>query len=148
MICAAGSSSIFKCSDGGPEMIFITGGIGQGKRDHAEKVYGIDKSKMTDGRVFDINTSKTAECIYNYHELIRRLIKNGIDPEEYTKEFVRKNAGAVVIMNEVGCGIIPAEKEERLYREAVGWCGCILAGRAEKVIRIICGIPIVLKEKK
>ena len=129
-------------------MIFITGGIGQGKRDHAKKVYGIDKNKMMDGRVFDINTSKTVECIYDYHELIRRLIINGIDPEEYTKEFVRKNAGAVVIMNEVGCGIIPAEKEERLYREAVGRCGCIIAGYSGKVIRLICGIPIVIKEEK
>ncbi|MBQ9832336.1 MAG: bifunctional adenosylcobinamide kinase/adenosylcobinamide-phosphate guanylyltransferase [Clostridia bacterium] len=52
----------------------------------------------------------------------------------------------VVICCEVGSGIIPAEKGNREAREATGRLCALLAKKADKVVRLVCGIPIVIKE--
>ena len=51
----------------------------------------------------------------------------------------------VVIATEVGGGIVPATAEERAAREAAGRLSCLLAKKADTVIRVFCGIPTVLK---
>ena len=48
-------------------------------------------------------------------------------------------------MDEIGCGIVPMEKSERVWRENAGRCGCIIAANSVKVIRIVCGIPDIIK---
>jgi dipeptidase D len=52
---------------------------------------------------------------------------------------------AVVVCREVGCGVVPVEPAQRTRREAVGRLCCRLAARAERVERIFCGLPMVLK---
>ena len=51
----------------------------------------------------------------------------------------------VVIATETGCGVIPLDPRERRNREAAGRLSCLLAERAEIVVRVCCGIPQVLK---
>ena len=51
----------------------------------------------------------------------------------------------VVIATEVGGGVVPADRSERAAREAAGRLSCLLARRAETVVRVFCGIPTVLK---
>ena len=51
----------------------------------------------------------------------------------------------VVIATETGCGVIPLDPQERRDREAAGRLSCLLAERAETVVRVCCGIPQVLK---
>ena len=51
----------------------------------------------------------------------------------------------VVICSETGCGIVPLDKKERLAREATGRLMCALAAEADTVVRMICGIPQVIK---
>ncbi|MDR1815670.1 MAG: bifunctional adenosylcobinamide kinase/adenosylcobinamide-phosphate guanylyltransferase [Clostridiales Family XIII bacterium] len=55
-------------------------------------------------------------------------------------------AKEVITCDEVGSGVIPATREERDAREATGRLACRLAAKAERVVRIIAGIPVVLKE--
>ena len=52
----------------------------------------------------------------------------------------------VVIATEVGGGVVPVDAGERAAREAAGRLGILLAQRAEKVIRMFCGLPVILKE--
>lgn len=126
-------------------MILITGGAYQGKLRYAQKTFGIVKA--ADGCVCDIDKVTNNLCIFRYHELVKRLIKSGIDPISFTEKLCRENPDMIVIINEVGSGIIPIEKEDRLWREEVGRCGCILAQKANIVIRIVCGLPHFLKGK-
>ena len=97
-------------------------------------------------------------CILNYQALIRRLMEIGIDPEAYTARLLDAWAASetdtqekaqrearVIVMDEVGSGIVPMEKADRLWREACGRCGCMIAARADRVIRLVCGIPMILK---
>ena len=53
----------------------------------------------------------------------------------------------VVVCNEVGSGVIPIDQRERLSREMTGRLCNILAQHAEKVICIVCGIPVIIKDK-
>ena len=51
----------------------------------------------------------------------------------------------VVMAVEVGGGVVPIDPAERAAREAAGRLACLLAQRAETVVRVFCGIPTVLK---
>lgn len=51
----------------------------------------------------------------------------------------------VVIATEVGGGIVPADAKERAAREAAGRLSCLLAARADAVVRVFCGLPMALK---
>ena len=51
----------------------------------------------------------------------------------------------VVICNEVGSGVIPVERNVRLGREAAGRLCVLLAQKAEAVVRMVCGMPTIIK---
>ena len=48
--------------------------------------------------------------------------------------------------DEVGCGVTPVDPRQRLAREQTGRLCAALAARAQKVVRVCCGIPTVIKE--
>ena len=124
-------------------MIFITGGISQGKRTFAVKALGI--TGFTSGADASPGQVLSAECVTDYQLFVRRLMNTDTDPEAFTKRLCGESKITAVIMNEIGCGIVPINKEERLWRETAGRCGCILAAHADTVVRMVCGIPTVIK---
>ncbi|MBR6242734.1 MAG: bifunctional adenosylcobinamide kinase/adenosylcobinamide-phosphate guanylyltransferase, partial [Ruminococcus sp.] len=63
----------------------------------------------------------------------------------FTQELCRNSPEMIIVIDEIGCGIVPVEKSERVWRENVGRCGCIIAENSELVIRVVCGIPTVIK---
>lgn len=128
-------------------MILITGGAYEGKTEYAVKRFGFSDADTADGKTASADEILKAACITDYHEFVRRISAEQ-NPEEFTERLVRENPSTVVIMNETGCGIIPLEKSERIWREQTGRCGCIIAATASEVIRLCCGIPAVLKGEK
>ena len=123
-------------------MIMVTGGAYQGKSAYVTQNFNIAVSDIADGRSCPPEAAKAARCISNYHELVRRL---GNDCISFTEELCRCNPSIIVIIDEIGCGIVPMEKAERCWRENVGRCGCIIAANSDSVIRIVCGIPTFIK---
>ena len=59
---------------------------------------------------------------------------------------LRGSSGAG-IATEVGGGVVPVDAEQRHHREQAGRLACLLAQRADTVVRVCCGIPQVLKGK-
>jgi adenosylcobinamide kinase/adenosylcobinamide-phosphate guanylyltransferase len=58
-----------------------------------------------------------------------------------------KRKGIVLIVtNEVGMGIVPENALARRYRDLVGRCNQEFASAASKVVQLVCGIPITIKE--
>lgn len=58
----------------------------------------------------------------------------------------RKHPGRVIfVTNEVGLGIVPGNKDARLYRDLVGRCNQHVAAAADSVYLVSCGIPIQIK---
>lgn len=57
-------------------------------------------------------------------------------------------SGTVIfVTNELGSGIVPESPFARLYRDLVGRCNQIIAGEADKVTMVACGLPFNLKER-
>ncbi len=126
-------------------MVLIIGGAYQGKRKFAASRFGIAETALLDGASCRPEEALCAKGIFRYQLLIRQLLHAGTDVLEWTKMLLRQDPDRIILMDEIGCGIIPMTAEERLWRETVGRCGCLLAENASTVIRLFCGIPTVLK---
>lgn len=76
------------------------------------------------------------------HLAVRDMMKAGLSHEEM---LARLCAFEAVVCDEVGCGVVPIDAFERLWREEVGRLCCDLAMEAQVVLRVVCGLPQVLK---
>ncbi len=65
-------------------------------------------------------------------------------------EFVSAIASAewpiIMVSNEVGFGLVPAEFESRVYRDWLGWLNQAVAQRASHVYLVVAGIPIDVRK--
>lgn len=112
-------------------MILIVGGTGSGKRAFACTRLGLGPEDLSDGCVDERPAVEHAE------QLVHTL-----SPGEAARALCGKRA---VLMDEVGCGVVPLDAGERAWREDAGRLGCLLAERAEAVVRMVCGLPQVIK---
>ena len=126
-------------------MKLITGGAYQGKLDFAIKKYNINTTEIVNGETFDVADLSNIRCINNYHLLVKKFLENGENPILETNKIISENPDIIIIIDEIGNGIIPLERSERIWREQVGKVGCLLAEKADTVERIICGIAIKIK---
>jgi len=55
------------------------------------------------------------------------------------------HAAVIVVSNEVGQGIVPADALSRRFREAQGRLNIALAARADLAVQVVAGLPNVLK---
>ena len=107
-------------------MMLITGPLWSGKRDFACRLLGCTREELAGRAVWDVQ-ALAAGC-RDLEALADRLA-----------------AREVVILTEEGGGVIPADPAQRAAREAAGRLACLLAGRAGCVVRVFCGLPLVLK---
>ena len=52
----------------------------------------------------------------------------------------------IIVSNELGLGIIPADKISRLYRDILGRANQMLAAHADEVYLLVAGLPIAIKQ--
>lgn len=107
-------------------MMLIVGPLFSGKRQAAMTLLGWSREELEQRAVWDVqDLAASAEDLPSLAETLSRR--------------------DVVIATEVGGGVVPADPGERAAREAAGRLTCLLAQRAETVVRVFCGIPTVLK---
>ncbi len=58
----------------------------------------------------------------------------------------RRNAPTILVSNEVGLGIVPEHRLGRAFRDQAGLLHQRLAARADRVVLIVAGLPMFLKE--
>ncbi len=51
----------------------------------------------------------------------------------------------IIVSNEVGLGIVPADGISRLYRDLLGRANQMLAARADEVYLLVAGLPVMIK---
>ena len=107
-------------------MVFVTGPLYSGKKTFVKEWMNWDEESLFRNAVWNVQD----------------LAANCENLEQLTEKLSRKQ---VVIATEVGGGIVPATAEERAAREAAGRLACLLAKKADTVIRVFCGIPTVIK---
>ena len=107
-------------------MMFVYGPLWSGKRAAAKELLGWDEAMLRERAVLDA----------------QELARGDVDPGDLARELSRYE---LVIAAEVGGGVVPADAAERAWRERAGRLNCLLAERAEVVVRVLCGIPKVMK---
>ncbi|RGZ00592.1 bifunctional adenosylcobinamide kinase/adenosylcobinamide-phosphate guanylyltransferase [Clostridium sp. AM58-1XD] len=123
-------------------MKFVTGGAWQGKKRWVlSAMEGIQS--FADGRDSSYEEAESRQAVLAFHEYILRMVQEGREEDEiigFTAGIIEKNPDVVIIMDEIGYGIVPQDAQERRYREAAGRTGQFLAARAEEVYRVVAGI--------
>ncbi|MDO4314257.1 MAG: bifunctional adenosylcobinamide kinase/adenosylcobinamide-phosphate guanylyltransferase [Oscillospiraceae bacterium] len=107
-------------------MIFVTGPLFAGKRDYVRAALGWTEEELSRRAVWDVQ--EQAGAAEDLEALAERLARY-----------------EVVIATEVGGGVVPVDTEQRRNREAAGRLACLLARRADTVVRVCCGLPQLLK---
>ena len=82
----------------------------------------------------------------DFHETIRRaVLTDGQEPRAFARQFCQDHPQGIIIANEVGAGVVPMDKADRAFREAVGRALCIIAQQSQSVTRCVCGIGVRIK---
>ena len=152
-------------------MIFVIGPLFSGKQDYIMQALGWSETDFLEKAVRDVQNlaAEAAEAVEVEEaagavEIAEAAETDGVveaaeaaetveastSPLDDLQEKLRSLADRlsqkeVVIATETGCGVIPLDPRERRNREAAGRLSCLLAERAETVVRVCCGIPQVLK---
>jgi adenosylcobinamide kinase / adenosylcobinamide-phosphate guanylyltransferase len=59
----------------------------------------------------------------------------------------RAKSSIVVVSNEVGCGIVPAFRSGRIYRDLLGQLNQQIAQIADRVVLMVAGVPVTVWDK-
>jgi adenosylcobinamide kinase/adenosylcobinamide-phosphate guanylyltransferase len=104
--------------------VYVTGSMASGKRDYVLNTLGIPE----------------AEAAFEVQELLRE--KPNMDVASLAENLSGYQA---ITQTEVGAGVIPLAASDREWRERAGRLACLLASRADIVVRMVCGVPIIVK---
>lgn len=139
------------------------GGAFQGKLEYVLEKKGC--LKVADGAGCSLKDIKEAQVLNHLHLYIKRLInKEGaaynttvddtittdttaktMPAAEIINDIYEANPDIILICDEVGGGIVPLKKEDRIYRETVGRALCCAVKKSDRVERVMCGIGQCLK---
>lgn len=129
--------------EGGAGMKMVVGGAYQGKLDFARSLYGGED--WADGGIYCAEALCECRGIYHFQEYIRRMLQEKKDPLEMARTLVAENPDIIIVSDEIGYGLVPVDTFEREYREQTGRVCTWLAGQAERIDRVVCGIGTVIK---
>ena len=122
-------------------MHLILGGACQGKTEYAKSLYALSDADVFVCAGTEIPADARAVC--HLERFTRACTEQGLDALKAWDAlgFVP----AVVICDEISCGVVPIDAVDRHWREENGKLLSALAARAEKVTRVFCGLPLELK---
>jgi len=142
-------------------MELFLGGAFQGKLEYVKSLY--PESEIFDESNFEklFDAEKSLAILNNFHLVVKNLLasysdcyqkkeiksENEIEKsvEEKIFRIIEKNSEIKIISDEIGSGIVPFQRSDRLWREISGRILVKIAKKSEKVVRIICGIPNRIK---
>ncbi len=124
-------------------MEMIIGGAFQGKSTYAKEHHPNVCWKK--GADLEKEELMNAEGVLDFQEYIKKELKADKDVARLAEELWEKNPDIILVSQEVGYGVVPMDAFDRKYREAVGRVCTDLASKSKKVIRVVCGIGMVIK---
>lgn len=107
-------------------MIFVTGPLYAGKREYIRQTLGLSQEEFCQRAIWNVQD----------------LAADAADLSALAQQLSQKE---IIIATEIGGGVVPIDPKERNAREAAGRLSCMLAQRAETVIRVYCGLAQILK---
>ena len=116
-------------------LTLIIGGAGQGKLS-----YALSSRRASQGDV-----TYDPACPRPIFAGLETYLRQTEDPWPALEALMAAQRDLTILCDEVGCGVIPMDKDDREWRERVGRTCCALAARADRVVRLYCGIPTIIK---
>ena len=117
--------------------------------DYQKTLQSIDnKIKNENADVNNIANVNDIVIINHLHLWVKDLLCEGMEESEVQStilSWVATHPNTILICDELGNGIVPLEKMERIWREQTGRLMIELAKQAERVERILCGLGQRLK---
>lgn len=130
-------------------MKLVIGGFAQGKLHYVLKKYGRENCIIWDGAISDQELSAgeaNRKIVFNhFHHWVKERLSQGGCPREECQALLEKYPDCIIISDEIGNGIVPVDAAQREWREKTGRLLVELAGQAEEVERILCGISQKIK---
>lgn len=117
--------------------------------DYQKTLQSIDnKIKNENADVNNIANVNDIVIINHLHLWVKDLLREGMEEaavQSTILSWVSTHPNTILICDELGNGIVPLEKMERIWREQTGRLMIELAKQAERVERILCGLGQRLK---
>lgn len=119
-------------------MDFVIGGAYQGKKDFAKEHFGLS-AKDIYTCTCDGEPDWSARCVEHLEQYVLYCVRIGVTPKADFR------ADAVLIGDDIFCGVVSVDPVERAWREESGRYFGRLSRSAESVHRLFCGLPLKLK---
>lgn len=126
-------------------MILVFGGAYNGKLAYVKEKYNLDEEDIFYCNSDNINLEKKVIC--GFHIFVKNMILENRSPLEYIKSNMDKLKDKIIITDDIGLGIVPIEKIDRIWRDEHGKSIQYISSKSKKVIRIFLGIEKVLKDE-
>ena len=131
------------------EAISIAMVIDCAQSDYQKTLQSIDnKIKNENADVNNIANVNDIVIINHLHMWVKDLLREGMEEaavQSTILSWVATHPNTILICDELGNGIVPLEKMDRIWREQTGRLMIELAKQAERVERILCGLGQRLK---
>lgn len=126
-------------------MKLILGGYANGRTVYAMQNYQLTESDCFDAAAEPLARWNGQRLILHTEQLVNPWLEQGKEPCTEILPWLERWQNAVLITQEVGCGLVPVTPQQRQLREAVGHFNRLLAECAETVERVCCGLGMQLK---
>lgn len=126
-------------------MKLILGGYANGRTAYAMQNYQLTESDCFDAAAEPLARWNGQRLILHVEQLVNSWLEQGKEPCTEILPWLERWQNAVLITQEVGCGLVPVTPQQRQLREAVGHFNRLLAECAETVERVCCGLGMQLK---
>ena len=119
-------------------MILVFGGAAQGKTNFARQLRDSYRAEGLDLPIYDLRM-----ILPDLSKLSRQDLDNRLD---YLQTELQGQY--ICIMEDMGCGLVPMDAQERALREFNGALLQNLASRATQVYRVFVGLGLCLKNEE
>ncbi len=124
-------------------MIMIIGGSFQGKEAFANQLFPT-KITFADGNTCAYEDIYSCDGIRDFHMFVKRFLDSE-DLDSLAHHLSAKNPDIIIVSDEIGYGIVPIDKTERLWREKTGRLCCQLMQYSTSCYRVVAGIGTKIK---
>lgn len=126
------------------------------------------RSREADGSLVSWEEFQQADMVWNLQDMVRRVLlsetgqdvfgeeKKGLErqtlndrarwlAEEIPARILKEGRQRIIIIDEIGCGVVPVDAFQREYRELAGRIACRIAADATAVWQVTAGIGRCIK---
>ncbi len=125
-------------------MRLILGGAYQGKLDYA-MAHGNPAVSIFQGTEMEPEIDFAKDVINSLHRTVLAQLRGGLNPLAYMENHLEELKSKTIICDDISCGVVPVDREMRLWRETVGRVLVLLSGHADEVIRVFYGLGTKVK---